>query len=103
MGEVITIRCDEVEYDGQLLRFASPLLVEQHIDEDGTVSFNSPLFDLSAAGTNEAEAWEMFSDLIISTYQQYHSIAEPPVFIAARNQWEAARGLKAKLYVLQPV
>lgn len=103
MSNIRTIDCSELEHEGQLLRFEQPLQVEVQLDEDGTCSLNSPLFDLSAAGANEAEAWEMFSDLIISTYLQYHAATDAPRFQAARKQWESARGIDAKFYVLQPV
>lgn len=102
MSTSAEVLCSELEFEGQLLRFEQPLLVIQELEADGTAALSSPLFELSAAGADLAEAWEMFSDLIISTYLQYHATDAVPHFPAARRQWEAARGLKARHYVLQP-
>jgi hypothetical protein len=94
---------NELESGDELLRFSTPFAVTEEKDPDGTVSYQSPLLNLAAAGRGEDEAWEMFSALIVGTYREFIGVHNPPVFPLARQQWQAVRSMAARHYVLQPV
>ena len=95
-----TVEISELESDGQLLRFRSPLTVEVDAAE-GAYGLWMPVFELGVAGRDKAEAWEMLAELIIANYLDYRSVGKAPRYPLARKQWVALRGTVSGFYVLQ--
>jgi hypothetical protein len=92
----------ELEVDGRLLRFSRPLPVEQDADSE-SCSLWLPDLELGSAGRNEAEAWELLADLVISLYLEFRDMPEQKLHPAAARQRKALMETTSGFYLRQPV
>lgn len=93
-----TVEVAEVECEGRLLRFKKAVAVEVQPGADAHGLW-IPLFQLGAAGRDEAEAWEMLADLVISAYEDYRGKPKIPLHKSAITQRKAIDGAVACLCV----
>lgn len=95
-----TVDVTELECEGRLLRFKKSVAVEVQPGEDAHGLW-IPLFQLGAAGRDEAEAWEMLADLVISAYEDYRGKPKIPLHKSAITQRKALFAAVSGYYIRQ--